>query len=165
MALHTLIRSGGSTPAPLAPAAGYLLRPSQPADLESLGALYFHSYDRGQACASLAEAAADIRAAFAGEYGELWPEASLVTVTADHQIIGAIQIVKRALWPDTPDCPFVIELFTARAHRRRGVARSLVLAAVAVLADAGQRRLALRVSTDNRPALSLYRSLGFQNWP
>lgn len=162
--LHTLIRSDRSVPAPPVP-AGCLLRPSRPTDLESLGALYFHSYEPGQACASLAEATADIRAAFAGEYGELWPQASLVAVTADRQIIAAIQIVKRAPWPDTPDCPFIIELFSARAHRRRGVARSLVLGALTVLANAGRPQLALRVSADNHPALHLYRSLGFQDWP
>ena len=56
------------------PPTGYLLRATAPADIEELGALYFHSYDPGQACADVAEAIADIRAAFAGEYGELCPK-------------------------------------------------------------------------------------------
>jgi N-alpha-acetyltransferase 10/11 len=126
VAPHILLRPDRPPPAPLVP-AGCLLRPSHPADIDSLGALYFHSYDPGQACASLAEATADIRAAFAGEYGELCPAASLVAVTADQQIVAAIQVVKRASWPGTPDWLFVIELFAARAHRRRGLARSLII--------------------------------------
>ena len=160
----TLVCSNEPAEPPLLPTA-YLLRACEPADIDSLGALYFHSYDPGQACADVAEAVAGIRAAFAGEYGELWPEASLVVLAPDRRIAAAIQVVRRAPWPDTPDCPFVIELFTGREHRRRGIARSLLLAALAVAAEAGQPQLALRVASDNRPALELYRGLGFQPWP
>jgi ribosomal protein S18 acetylase RimI-like enzyme len=163
MALLTLIRTDRLAPAPVVP-AGYLLRPCRTTDIEQLGELYFDSYEPGQACASLPEAIADIQAAFAGDYGELWAEASLVATTHERQLVAAIQIVKRAPWPDTPDCPFAIELFTARAHRRRGIARSLVLAALEVIARAGQPQLALRVSPDNQAAQSLYRSLGFRDW-
>lgn len=141
------------------------MRPCRPSDVDALGALYFHSYDPGQAGASVAEARADIQAAFDGAYGRLWPEASLVAMTAaDEQIVGAIQVVARAPWPDTPDCPFAIEVFTDRAHRRRGVARALLAASLQVLAEAGQPRLALRVLADNHPARALYRSLGFHDW-
>jgi ribosomal protein S18 acetylase RimI-like enzyme len=142
--------------------------------MPALGRLYFEAYEPGEACASLAEAEADIRAAFAGEYGELWPAASLVAISGGSvsggsvsggsvsggSVVAAIQVVRRAPWPDTPDCSFAIELFTDRAYRRRGLGRALVLGAMAVT---GQ--LALRVSPDNTAALALYRSLGFTDWP
>jgi GNAT superfamily N-acetyltransferase len=161
--LLTLIHPHRPTSAPVVP-AGYLLRPCRTDDIEHLGRLYFHSYDPGQACANLTEAIADIHAAFAGDYGELWPAASLVATTRQQHIVAAIQVVTRAPWPDTPDCPFAIELFTARAHRRHGLARSLMLGALDVIARTGQPQLALPVSSDNHSALNLYRGLGFQDW-
>ena len=156
--LVTLVRP--DLPPPDAPVpAGYAVRACSPADVERLGDLYFDSYDPGEASATRAEAVADIRATFAGDYGELWPEASLVATTADGHLVAAIQVVRRAPWPDTPDCPFVIELFTARTHRRRGLARALVVGALTVVGD---RSLALRVAAGNDAAQGLYRGLGFR---
>jgi 8-oxo-dGTP pyrophosphatase MutT (NUDIX family) len=157
--LLTLIRADQPPPPTVAP-AGYVLRACSPADIEALGDLYFASYDPGEAAATREEAVADIRAAFAGDYGELWPEASLVATTPAGDLAAAIQVVRRAPWPDTPDCPFVIELFTARAHRRRGLARALIAGALAVV---GRTEVALRVSAGNDAALALYRDLGFSD--
>jgi GNAT superfamily N-acetyltransferase len=161
--LLTLIRPDVPAPAVAVP-AGYQLRASTPDDIGQLARLYLHSYDPGEACADLLEAEADIRAAFAGHYGQLWPAASLVATTGKQQIIAAVQIVHRAPWPDTPDCPFIIELFTARSHRRHGLARCLILGALRVMALTRPRPLALRVAETNDPALTLYRNLGFQGW-
>ncbi len=77
---------------------------------------------------------------------------------------AAMLTVQRAPWPDTPDCPFVIELFTARAHRGRGLARWLVRSAMDTVHCTGEHALALRVASDNEPARGLYRSLGFRLW-
>lgn len=157
--LLTLVRPAGAPPPPTVP-VGYALRPCSPADVEPLGDLYFDSYDPGEASATRDEAVADIRAAFAGDYGELWPEASLVATASDGGApVAAIQVVRRAPWPDTPDCPFVVELFTDRAHRRRGLARALITGALGVV---GRTGLALRVSAGNHAALALYRGLGFR---
>jgi GNAT superfamily N-acetyltransferase len=159
----TLVLRDGPIPA-AAPAVpdGYRLRGCRPGDIEALGRLYFASYDPGQACANLNDATADIQASFAGEYGPLFPAASMVATTGPEQIVAAILVVTRAPWPHTPDCPFVIELFTGRAHRRRGLARCLIQTAAQVIADhTGHRQLALRVSTTNHPARSLYHQLGF----
>jgi len=159
MSTLTLVRPDLAHPPPVVP-AGYALRACSPGDVEPLGDLYFASYDPGRASATREEAVADIRSAFAGGYGELWPEASLVaTTTAAGDPVAAIQVVRRAPWPDTPDCPFVIELFTARAHRRRGLARALIVAALDAV---GHTEIALRVSADNHAALALYRGLGFR---
>jgi N-alpha-acetyltransferase 10/11 len=161
--LLTLVRPDLPPPVPALP-AGYRLRPCSADDVEPLGHRYFDSYDPGEACATVDEAVADIRAAFAGEYGELWPAASLVATAGEGDVVAAVQVVRRAPWPDTPDCPFVIELFTAPAHRRRGLARALIAGSLAVVADAGRPALALRVSATNRAALGLYRDLGFRDW-
>ena len=141
-------------------ASDWTTRSCTPEDVNALGALYFDAYEPGVASTTLEEAVADIAASYAGEYGEVLPEASLVTVK-DEQVIGAIMIVRRAPWPDVPDCPFVIELFTDRAFRRKGVARSLMLAAMHSLSQSGESRLALRVNDANASALGLYESLGF----
>ena len=164
----TLVRPNLPPPASVLP-AGYRLRPCSADDVEPLGRRYFDSYDPGVAGATVDEAIADIRAAFAGEYGELWPAASLIATSGESSIAAdgtggiaaAVQVVRRAPWPDTPDCPFVIELFTAPGHRRRGLARALLAGALAVT---DRREVALRVSADNQPALALYRDLGFREW-
>lgn len=163
--LVTLLLETGQDPPPAAtPAAGFDLRPTRHSDVHALGQLYFDSYDPGQASASLPEAIADIEASFTGDYGQLWPDASLVATAGGQQLAAAILVVRRAPWPDTPDCPFVIELFTARQHRRLGLARCLLRGAIDVVAADGARTLALRVADDNAGALGLYRSLGFRQW-
>ncbi|TCO52204.1 acetyltransferase (GNAT) family protein [Kribbella antiqua] len=142
------------------PPAGVVLRSPTPEDTVALGRLYFAAYEPGVAWPSLAEAIEDIRISFAGEYGDLDLEASRLALAAD-ELIGAILVVHRAPWPDTPDGPFIIELFTSQLWRRRG-------AASALLADSLTRtdgRAALRVAEGNQSALRLYESYNFVPWP
>lgn len=138
----------------------WTIRPCRQADTGALGALYFSAYDPGIACATPEEAIADIAASFAGEYGDLMPEASLVATIGD-ELVGAILTVRRAPWPDLPDCPFLIELFTSRTHRRQGIARSLLIAAMNAASLSGESRLALRLDENNADAIRLYESIGF----
>ncbi|NOX24318.1 MAG: GNAT family N-acetyltransferase [Actinobacteria bacterium] len=142
---------------------GLVVRPSKAADLQQLGTLYFEAYEPGIACDSLDEATDDIKASFDGEYGEYWYEASPV-VEADGCIVSAVMTVRRAPWDDTPDCPFIIELFTARDHRRRGLARLLIRHCLVIAHRSGETAVALRVAEDNTPARALYQSLGFSDW-
>jgi ribosomal protein S18 acetylase RimI-like enzyme len=142
----------------------YEVRPCELADAPQLGELYFNAYDPGIACATLPEAVADIEATFAGEYGPLWTEASLAALTQDGEMAAAVLVVSRAPWDGTPDCPFIIEVFTAHAHRRRGLAEALVGASMHVAADAGDEGMALRVAGSNIQAIGLYRKLGFLEW-
>lgn len=144
--------------------SGYVLRPSNSSDAEVLGRLYFDSYDPGVASANVEDALADIFASFDGEYGPYLFEASPV-VEESGSIVGAVMVVERAPWPDTPDCPFVIDLFVDRAHRRHGLARSMLFESVRKLEEAGFEAVALRVLSDNTPARDLYRSLGFNEMP
>ena len=153
---------------PLPP--GYTLRPPTPDDAPALAQLYFATYPPGVACATLAEAQEDIRATFAGDYGDLWPDASaqiehlLATKLATPTLAAAVLTVHRAPWEGTPACPFIVELFTSPAHRRRGLARIALTHTYNAALAAGATAIALRVATDNTPALSLYRDLGFASW-
>jgi ribosomal protein S18 acetylase RimI-like enzyme len=66
-------------------------------------------------------------------------------------------VVDRAPWPNTPDCPFIIELFTAPAVRRQGLAKTLLTTCLQ-----HPTAFALQVATDNTPAVDFYESLSFQ---
>jgi GNAT superfamily N-acetyltransferase len=118
--------------------------------------LYFAAYEPGLAGADESEAIDDIRASFAGKYGALRLEWSWLALNGG-TVVGAVLIVDRAPWPDTPDCPFIIELFTARNWRRHGVARALLAACI----SASGSEVALRVHQDNSSARRLYESIGF----
>jgi N-alpha-acetyltransferase 10/11 len=146
-----LIRQADAVQTPDVP--GVVLRPPAVEDAPLLGKLYFEAYDAGVAAATEREALEDIELTFAGEYGVLAPNLSRLAWDGD-QLVGALLVVERAPWPDTPDCPFIIELFTARSHRRQGIAKVLL----SVCADV---TVALRVQGDNVAALALYRSTGF----
>jgi GNAT superfamily N-acetyltransferase len=56
----------------------------------------------------------------------------------------------------------VRDLFVARRHRRRGVARALLAETVDAARAAGAYRLSLQTETDNTAALRLYTEAGFR---
>ncbi len=150
-------------PLPVTPSVlpdGYAVREMDREDLEAVGRLYFEANEPGVACATLGEAVDDIVASFDGEYGEFWFEASPVVLHGDDPV-AAVMTVRRAPWDDVPDCPFIIELFTDRAHRRQGLACHLITSAAETIRSAGETAVALRVDAANGPARRLYGSLGF----
>lgn len=61
-----------------------------------------------------------------------------------------------------PGQGFIADLAVSRSHRRRGLGRTLVLATAQAFQRAGAKALGLAVTLNNRPALRLYRELGFQ---
>ncbi|WP_018350388.1 GNAT family N-acetyltransferase [Longispora albida] len=130
-------------------------------EAERLGQLYFECYEPGVAWATEAEAIADIRLGFDGGYGPLWPEATLFA-EADGRPVAAVYTVHRAPWPDTPDCPFVIDLHVSRAYRRQGLASRLLGEVLSLAAGTDRPRVALRVDPANEPAILLYTALGFR---
>lgn len=154
----TLVRPPGPIEV-VPPPVNVVLRSPSTSDLIALGWLYFASYDRGAASLTEADAIEDIRLSFAGEYGPLNVGISRLAVAGD-ELIGAI-LVDQAPWLDTPDGPFIIELFTATPWRRRGIARSLLTTVLSHTSSAA----GLRVAEGNSPARGLYRSIGFSPWP
>lgn len=127
------------------------------AQTAEIGALYWWSYPAGEAGSSEAESVADIAASFAGAYGTLLDAASLGAFV-DGRLAAVVLTVRRPIWPDTPDGPFVIELFTSPERRRSHLAASLLQQVLIVAAAAGETTVGLRVRSDNTPAIALYRS-------
>ena len=140
--------------------AGLTIRPCARADTDALGPLYFTAYEPGEARAYLAASVADIAASFNGEYGDLWSAASPVAMERD-VIVGTLLTVRRAAWEPAPPCPYIIELFTARTHRRRGIARALLAACSATLLADGEDAVALSVEPSSVAARHLYDAAGF----
>lgn len=151
--------AGSGAPSP----PGFTFRPCDRADIDALGTLYFSAYDPGVACDSREAAVADIAASLGGRYGPLWLAASPVVINAGI-IVGALLTVRRAAWEPVPPCPFIIEVFTARTHRRRGLARAMLARCLTESRAAGEPAVALSVEPANTAAWSLYDSLGFVPW-
>lgn len=62
-----------------------------------------------------------------------------------------------------PDAGYVDELAVAESARRRGAGRALIGACEEAARRGGKRRLTLWVTTNNGPALALYRGAGFHS--
>jgi ribosomal protein S18 acetylase RimI-like enzyme len=108
-------------------------------------------------------------------FGETWAGASAAdwrARTADGALLGdrAVFLALSQERPigmifvrcSPPPAPaFLGGMWVAPAARRHGVGRSLVLAGVAFLKSAGQRRVALGVTSGHEDVLVFYRGLGF----
>jgi ribosomal protein S18 acetylase RimI-like enzyme len=155
---NTLLQAKLGPPTALAAAplpAGVLLREATRADAPAIAAAYHASYDGEW---TPAESLEDIERAFNGGHGALIPQASLVAVSHDGAIVGAVLTVLDAPWDHTPRGPFVIDVFVTPSARGRGIGRALMVAA---MAGSPGPTIALRVEDDNPAALALYESLGF----
>jgi N-alpha-acetyltransferase 10/11 len=141
--------------------AGFAIRAPRTADADRLGQLYFDCQVPGADLSDVDEAVREVAAFFRGEFGTFWPEASGVVETGD-RLVAALLAVHRAPWDDTPDCPFITDLFTDPGYCRDGFARALLIRCLTEASATARPRLALRVESDNTPALRLYESLGFR---
>jgi N-alpha-acetyltransferase 10/11 len=142
-------------------AAGFAVRSPAEGDAGRLGRLYF---DAGVPYANLAHAEAaveEILAFFRGEFGDCWPDASGV-VEHEGRLVAALLAVHRAPWDDTPDGPFITDLFTDPGFRRRGLGRALMARCLDAVHRSARRRVALRVESENAAAVHLYQSFGFR---
>ncbi|HEX6857321.1 MAG TPA: GNAT family N-acetyltransferase [Streptosporangiaceae bacterium] len=156
----TLIAEGRAADTP-GLAAGFAMRPPAEGDAGQLGRLYF---DAGVPYANLAHpeaAVEEIQAFFRGEFGDCWPGASGV-VEHDGRLVAALLAVHRAPWGDTPDGPFITDLFTDPGFRRRGLGRALIARCLDAVHRSARQCAALRVESENAPAVRLYRSFGFR---
>ena len=79
----------------------------------------------------------------------------------NNQVVGYILIRLGLPWIG-PRRGGITSLAVAPAHRRRGVGRALLCAALAHLRDHQAEQADLEVSISNRAAQSLYESLGFK---
>lgn len=145
----------------LARPTGYAVRSPAAGDAARLGQLYF---DAGVPYANLAHAGAaveEIQAFFRGEFGEFWPAASGVA-ERDGRLVAALLTVRRAPWDDTPDGPFITDVFTDPGFRRHGLARALVARCLDAVHRSAHQRVALRVESENAAAVHLYQGFGFR---
>jgi ribosomal protein S18 acetylase RimI-like enzyme len=156
-----LMREPGH-PAVEVPRGDFTIRPLPAEELPLVADAYFASFRGTEAEFSVEEAAADVAATAAGEYGTYQPEHSAIAravtpATAD-ECVGAILVVRDPPYPDVPPGLFILDLFVTPAHRGRGLGKELVLHTIS---RAASDALWLRVNADNAPALALYTSLGF----
>jgi N-alpha-acetyltransferase 10/11 len=156
----TLIAEGRAAQTP-GLAAGFAVRSPAGGDAWRLGRLYF---DAGVPYANLAHVEAaveEVQAFFRGEFGEFWPAASRV-IEHDGRLVAALLAVHRAPWDGTPDGPFITDLFTDPGYRRRGLGRALIARCLDAVHQSARGCAALRVESENTPAVRLYRSFGFR---
>lgn len=140
--------------------AGVAVRPLVRDDIPALAQMYLDAYEPA-AVSTLEEATSEIVSAFDGEWGQLWPEAS-PGAWFGGQLVCVVQTVRRPAWDPQMNCPWLIEVMTDHASRRRGLARALIVAACRAVDLAGEPRVGLTVDDDNRAAVALYVSLGFR---
>ena len=160
MAQLTLIADAGTARLMRLP-DGLAVRPPRVTDAEQLGQLYFDCRVPGANLTSSTEAIDEVRSFFDGEFGEYWPDASGL-VENDGRLRAALLAVHRAPWDDTPDCPFITDLFVEPGSRRQGLARALLTRCLAAASGTARPFAALRVDSDNAPAMRLYASFGFR---
>lgn len=144
------------------PVPAHRFRRAAESDVPALGRLMWAAYegtpDERDAGTGVASATEEIRLVYAGEHGPFLPEASFVAEEDGRPVAAALV----TLWRRVPLLAFV---FTAPTHTGRGLARSLIEAAMGALAERGHDRLSLAVTDDNVRARALYESMGFTEVP
>jgi len=86
---------------------------------------------------------------YEGVRGLVWDEGG--------QVVGNVSI-----YPVAPDRWQISNMAVAPSHRRKGIGRKLMKAALIRICEEGGRWAILQVREDNAAAISLYKSLGFE---
>jgi len=143
------------------PIAGeHVLRPPEEPEVLGLARFFMEAYEghMEQAFGMHVGPESDwrqyITALLKGDSGQFMPDASFVSFDGD-RLVGSI------LMTHWMELPLVAEIGVAKDHRRRGLGRALLQAAINRLTDHGFPRIALFVTVGNDPAVRLYESLGF----
>lgn len=133
---------------------------------ELVADLYLASYPPQVGATDIDGAIAEIDATYAGDFGQLINDASLVALR-DGQAVGSIQVVHRSPWDPDLHCPFIIELFVRPDARDQGIARALLKYAAANCQRLGETRIALRTSDEGTSAAAchLYALAGMRPLP
>lgn len=121
-----------------------------PADRDSVAQLYLDSYPPEIGADDLASALDEISATFAGEYGELRTEASLIAHIGSRPA-GAIFTTSHSIWDPKINGPFIIDLFVGPTHRGAGAGRALVIEAIKACVANQEEALSLRVGGGTSP--------------
>ena len=89
-----------------------------------------------------------------------YPHAAVIVAEEDGQIVGRLSLAR----DQHPASYHVADLglMVAASHRRRGIGRALLDAAVAWARENGIRKLELHVFPHNEPAIRMYESYGFE---
>jgi RimJ/RimL family protein N-acetyltransferase len=89
-----------------------------------------------------------------------YPHASVMVAEEDGRIVGRLSLAR----DQHPASYHVADLglMVAASHRRRGIGRALLDAAVEWAQDSGVRKLELHVFPHNEPALRMYEAYGFE---
>jgi len=130
----------------------YLERTAQlfhDANRDTLDALIYPQFKTFEETHRMVQAVRD------GGIGPFFEEASGI-ILRGRTLCGAIMLVR----PD-PGHGLVIVVAVSPAHQGRGVGRALLTRALASARQAGVRTVELTVTEGNRPAVALYRRLGF----
>lgn len=149
---------------------GYTLRPLTPADAGLVGR---HRAAMLLGMGTLREAEAPRMVALAEAFvrGLLLDGSYVGFATAPERdparVVGGAGVWLRPSWPWVRDggvtpaglSGLVLNVFVEPAHRRRGLARALMLAVEAACADRGVAKLTLHASDMGRP---VYESLGYE---
>jgi ribosomal protein S18 acetylase RimI-like enzyme len=137
------------------PAPGYTLRPFTGADAADWVALWDALWDEGL----LPDEHPDWRA-----HPSYVPALDLVACAPDGTLAGLIlgNLFRDERGSVEPDGAWLLWLGVEPAHRRQGLGRALMQAALREMWARGCRRILLNVDADNRPAVRLYERCGFR---
>jgi RimJ/RimL family protein N-acetyltransferase len=138
---------------------GWLFRTISEGDLEALGSLMFDAY-RGTIDyegETREEAAREVYAVLAGEYGPFFEDCSYV-IEDEGKLLSASMVVLS----DKVDSPLLAFSMTHPDHKRKGMAEFLLMASINWLFDANYQELYLVVTGGNIGAIRLYEKLGFR---
>ena len=132
------------------------MRPPVPEDAPGLARLMLRAYrgtvdDAGE---GEEDALAEVARLLDGAYGRFLAESSRVVVRDGAPISAALVTLQG-------DRPLLAFSMTDPDHKRTGLARACLEAALDALHSAGWREVMLVVTSTNTPAIALYESMGF----
>ncbi|MGZ3733280.1 MAG: GNAT family N-acetyltransferase [Parachlamydiaceae bacterium] len=106
---------------------------------------------------TLEEARSEIIDTLRGKYGKVIENACLVT--EENGFITSAVIFN---WFEKENMPLLTFTMTRASHKGKGLAKKLLKSGLAALAKEGYKDCCLVVTDGNEPAVSIYKSLGFE---